>query len=365
MVKIPLMNFDLLKWVDPSSFGYVFLALILNAAVAFLWHKKIYKKLGLKTYEAIQRIHLAETPRLGGLILLLLLTIYTWLHAETKLALILKPSLISMIPLSLVALKEDLFHDVTPMTRLIGLLGSGFLFVINFSGPYPLIEEAFLAPWFKNPLALMIFYPLALTGLANGSNLTDGVHGLCSVIFLSILGSLLFLAYQVSDNTIMMAIWMVMILIATFLSLNYPWGKIFLGDLGAYAIAFLTGMFSIIFFGRHPEISSWFAVLILIYPMTEVAFSMARRCYRGQSIFSADTKHLHIKIFYFLRKIPQLKGYANPMVMPLLSILWLYPLITIPWAFKKPPLTLFFILLFWLIYSVLYRIAPNPQEKNV
>jgi UDP-GlcNAc:undecaprenyl-phosphate GlcNAc-1-phosphate transferase len=359
------MNFNYPQWIDVSSHTYALLAFVLNGLIAILWHQKIYKKLGLKTYEAIQRIHLAETPRLGGLILLFVLAIYTWLHAETKLALILKPCLISMIPLSLVALKEDLLHDVTPMTRLIGLFGSGYLFVVNFSGPYPLIEETFSAPWFKNHLALVIFYPLALTGLANGSNLTDGVNGLCSVIFLSILGSLLFLAYQVSDNTIMMAIWMLMILIATFLSLNYPWGKIFLGDLGAYAIAFLTGMFTIIFFGRHPEISSWFAVLILIYPMTEVAFSMARRYFRGQSIFSADTKHLHIKIFYFLRKIPQLKSYANPTVMPLLSILWLYPLITIPWAFKKPPLTLFFILLFWAIYFVLYRVAPNPQEKNV
>jgi UDP-N-acetylmuramyl pentapeptide phosphotransferase/UDP-N-acetylglucosamine-1-phosphate transferase len=162
----------------------------------------------------------------------------------------------------------------------------------------------------------------------------------------------------------MIPIWMTMILIAAFLIFNYPLGKIFLGDLGAYAIAFLTGMLTIIFFGRHPEISVWFPVLILIYPITEVAFSMLRRLYRGQSIFSADTEHLHIKIFYFLRKIPQLKRYANASVTPVLSLLWIYPLIVIPWVYKKPALILFFIPLFWLIYGLLYFAIHQEDKKS-
>ena len=112
------MNFDLLKWVDPSSFSYVLLALILNAAVAILWHKKIYKKLGLKVYAAIQRIRLAETPRLGGLIIISVLTLYTCFHAESEVATILKLCLWSMLPLVIIALKEDLFQDVRPALRL-------------------------------------------------------------------------------------------------------------------------------------------------------------------------------------------------------------------------------------------------------
>ena len=76
-----------------------------------------------------------------------------------------------------------------------------------------------------------------------------------------------------------------------------------------------------------------------------------------------DTKHLHIKIFYFLRKIPQMKLYANPTVMPLLSVLWVYPLVVTPWAFKKPILILPFILIFCLIYIFLYRATPAPETK--
>ena len=357
------MNFDLLKWVDPSSFGYVFLALILNAAVAILWQKKIYKKLGLKVYAAIQRIHLAETPRLGGLIIVSVLSLYTYFHAEPEVATILKLCLWSMLPLVIVALKEDLFQNVRPALRLVALLASGAFFVTNFGGPYPSFDGTFLDLFFRYPIALFLFYPIALSALANGSNLTDGVNGLCGMIFLSILGSLLFLAYQLGDNTIMMVILMIMMLVGAFLCFNYPSGQIFLGDLGAYVLAFLTGMVTIMFFGRHVNLSPWFAVLILIYPMTEVAFSITRRLYRNQPVFAPDIKHLHIKIFYFLRRIPETKRVANPSVTPLLAVLWIYPLIVTPWAFKKPLLIIPFIFIFLIVYGALYRAIPTPKNK--
>lgn len=358
------MNFYIPQWIDVSSLSYLLLAIFLNGAVAILWHKKIYKKLGLKVYTSIQRIHLAETPRLGGLIMMAVLALFTWINAEPLSASILKLCLLSMTPLILIALKEDLFHNVKPSLRLLTLLGSGVLFVMHFSGPYPHFEGTFLHVFFQKPLALIVFYPVALTALANGSNLTDGVNGLCAAIFLSIFGSLLFLAYQVGDDTIMRAIWIVVMLLASFLCLNYPSGRIFLGDLGAYALAFLAGMLTIIFFGRHPDISPWFAVLILIYPMTEVAFSLVRRLYRGKPVFMPDTRHIHIKIFYFLRNIPQMKGFANPTVTPLLSVLWLYPLIVTPWAFKKPTLIVLFMLIFFMVYGLLYRSIPAPRAKH-
>ena len=357
------MVFNYPQWIDYSFFRYVLLALTLNGLIALLWHQKIYRKLNLKIYQATQKIHLAETPRLGGLIILIVLTFFTLFHAEEKIAFILKPCLLIIVPLFLTALKEDLFHNVKPLLRLIGLLMSGTLFVIIFNGPYPHFEEIFFETWLENHLVILIFYAFALTGLANGSNLTDGVNGLCSFVFLSILGSLLFLSYQVTDDTLAMIILIIMVLITTFLIFNYPWGKIFLGDLGAYAIAFLTGMLTIIFFGRHPEISPWFPVLILIYPITEVVFSMLRRFYSHQSVFAADTKHLHIKIFYFLRKVPQLKRYANASVTPLLTFLWIYPLIVTPWVFKKPTLILFFIPFFWLVYGTLYYLIPHQDKK--
>jgi len=353
------MDHSFSHWIDFALFPFVIGAFFFNAFITYFWHQKVYQKLGLKAYKAIQRIHLNEIPRLGGVVVFVTISLYVWLSADQKIVSILKPCLISQTPLILMSLREDLFHDVRPLLRLIALLASGALFVRNFVGPYPFFDGIFFEGWLKDSIGLYIFYSLALTSLANGSNLTDGVNGLCSFIFLSILSSLLFLAYQVNDETLMMSILIPIILLMTFLIFNYPFGKIFLGDLGAYTIAFLAGMLTIIFFGRHPQISPWIAVLILIYPMTEVAFSIVRRIYQGKSIFMADTKHLHIIIFSFFRKIPKLKRYANSSVTPLLSILWIYPLISIPWVYKKPTLILFFILLFWLIYGIFYFLTSQ------
>ena len=60
-----------MQWFDSSVLIFVGMSFILNGFIAYLWHKKFYQKVGLKSYQAIQRIHLNETPRLGGLVFIL------------------------------------------------------------------------------------------------------------------------------------------------------------------------------------------------------------------------------------------------------------------------------------------------------
>jgi hypothetical protein len=123
-------------------------------------------------------------------------------------------------------------------------------------------------------------------------------------------------------------------------------------------------MLTIILFGRHPEISPWGAVLILIYPATEVVFSLLRRALKGVSIHHADNEHLHLKMFHFFRPQSSYKKMANALVTPILSPLWLFPLIAISWVHQKPLFILIAILLFFLCYGFLYAIVPNVQKKQ-
>jgi UDP-N-acetylmuramyl pentapeptide phosphotransferase/UDP-N-acetylglucosamine-1-phosphate transferase len=208
------------------------------------------------------------------------------------------------------------------------------------------------------------FYILSMVAVANGMNLIDGVHGLCGAVALSILGALLFLSYKTSDVLMLSTIFSVILILIPFLIFNYPYGKIFLGDLGAYSLGLIISMLTIILFGRHPEISPWAAVLILIYPATEVVFSMLRRVMKGISIYHADTAHLHLKFFHFFRPQPAYKKMANALVTPILSPLWLFPLIAISWFHHKPLFIFIAILLFVLCYGLLYAIAPNLQKKK-
>jgi UDP-GlcNAc:undecaprenyl-phosphate GlcNAc-1-phosphate transferase len=359
------MNLHIMQWFDPFVIIFMGLSLVLNSSIAYLWHKKFYKKLGLKSYQAIQRIHLNETPRLGGVIFILSLISYVIFYPANESIQLLKLILICLIPIMITGLKEDLFHNVDPAIRLLSLLFVGWLFRAQFTGPLPNMADV---PLIGKLLALQggvsFFYIMCIVAVANGMNLIDGVNGLCASVSLTILGALLFLSYKTNDLVMVSTIFSVILILIPFLILNYPYGKIFLGDFGAYSLGLIISMLTIIFFGRHPEISPWGAALILIYPATEIIFSMLRRAIKGVSIFHADTSHLHLKFFNFFRPQPAYKKIANALVTPILSPLWLFPLLLITWVYQKPFFICSAIILFIFCYCSLYAFLSNVQKRQ-
>ena len=354
-----------MQFFDFNVLIFLGMSLVLNGLIVYFWHKKFYKKLGLKSYQAVQRIHLNETPRLGGLVFILSLTSFVMYSSSNESIQLLKLILICLIPIIFIGLKEDLFHNVEPAIRLLSLLFVGWLFRVHFTGPLPLMADV---PLIGKLLALQggvsFFYILGMAALANGMNLIDGVNGLCGMVTLSTLAALLFLSYNTSDVVMLSTIFSAILIFIPFLIFNYPYGKIFLGDLGAYSLGLMISMLTIIFFGRHPEISPWGALLILIYPATEVVFSLLRRAMKGVSIFHADKLHLHLKFFYFFRPQSHYKQMANALVTPILSPLWLFPFFAISWFHHKPLFIFIAILLFVLFYGLLYAIVPKVQKNS-
>ena len=354
-----------MQWFDPFVLIFMGMALVLNIGVAYLWHKKFYRNLGLKTYKAIQRIHLNETPRFGGFIFILSLISFVAFSNANESIQLLKIILLSSVPIIFVGIKEDLFHNVEPAIRLLALFFVGWLFRAQFTGPLPVLADI---PVIGKLLLLQggisIFYILSMTAVANGMNLIDGVNGLCGAVALSILSALLFLSYKTADIAMLSLIFSVILFLIPFMLMNYPYGQIFLGDLGAYSLGLIVSMLTIILFGRHPEISPWGAVLILIYPVIEVVFSLLRRIVKGVSIYHPDTAHLHLKLFYFFRPQPHYKKIANALVTPVLSAFWLFPLLTISWVYQKPLFIWIAIILFIALYFMLYTLVPNVQKKN-
>ena len=72
----------------------------------------------------------------------------------------------------------------------------------------------------------------------NGFNFIDGLNGLSSFNFLTILLSIYFLADLYQDE--LTKNWTIFIILLSlfFLVLNFPFGKFFLGDSGSYLYAF-------------------------------------------------------------------------------------------------------------------------------
>ena len=78
-----------------------------------------------------------------------------------------------------------------------------------------------------------------------------------------------------------------------FLLINWPLGKLFLGDGGAYAVGFALAWIAVLILARHPEVSAWAPLLVCGYPILEVVFSILRRRRRGLSPGDPDRLHLH------------------------------------------------------------------------
>jgi UDP-N-acetylmuramyl pentapeptide phosphotransferase/UDP-N-acetylglucosamine-1-phosphate transferase len=342
----------------------MFVSLVLNSLIAYAWHKKFYRKLGLGSYKAIQRIHLNETPRLGGFIFILTLICYVIFSKPSESIFLLKLMLLSLIPILIIGLKEDLFQNVYPITRLLAIILTASFFLKNFNGPLPDLNEiSILSNLFFFQEGIFVFFILSMTAIANGMNLVDGVNGLCASIAIVILSGFLFLSYQTTDNAMLLLILSILLLFIPYILLNYPNGYIFLGDLGAYSLGIILSMIAIIFFGRHPEISVWSGVLIFIYPATEITFSIFRRLSAGTSIFQADTKHLHLCIFNFFRVKSGNKKIANSLVTPVLALLWLFPLLSLTWTYHRSIYSCISIVIFIMVYCIVYTLFSKYTKK--
>lgn len=146
------------------------------------------------------------------------------------------------------------------------------------------------------------FFSIALTlfavgGFSQAMNIVDGFNGLAGVVAVIFLGAIAYVARAVGDEPIMWCALMLGMAIVGFLVLNFPRGLLFLGDGGAYLIGFLIAEFALMLVHRNTEVSPWFALTLLSYPIVETIFSMYRkRVLRGQSPGDPDGLHLHMLI---------------------------------------------------------------------
>lgn len=141
------------------------------------------------------------------------------------------------------------------------------------------------------------FTVFAVTGVAHSMNVIDGLNGLAGVVALLASIGLAIVAAAVGDSFVLSGACVLGASVAGFLAINYPRGRIFLGDGGAYLVGLLLAELSVILVFRNSEVSPWFPLVLLAYPVWETLFSMYRRKIRGQSTGRADALHLHSLVY--------------------------------------------------------------------
>lgn len=115
--------------------------------------------------------------------------------------------------------------------------------------------------------------------------------------------------------------------------MNWPLGKIFLGDGEAYLLGFLLAWMAILLPMRNPQLTAWTTMLVCAYPVLEVAFSVQRRRRReGHHPGQPDKAHLHH--FVHRRLVCQVfpnqsTTLQNGLTSP---FCWLYAALSAGWA---------------------------------
>lgn len=270
-------------------FGALFTSGLLQYLVIDLSHKR---GIFIDDHEADlpQKFHNSPTPRIGGLGIFIG-CFFMMTNAEVGLYIML-----SSVPAFMAGFLEDLYAKISPGRRLIIMVVSAVMSI------YLLDVVVTDYGFFQVPVTIgVVITIVAIIGLINGANLVDGINGLSSGISIIILLTYYFMSTRMLDTDLQFITIISAVSILGFLIFNYPKGRIFLGDGGAYFTGFILAIISILIAIRHEEISPWFILVCLIHPVWEVMFSFFRKATIVRiSPFKPDPHHLHQLIYLYI-----------------------------------------------------------------
>ena len=206
--------------------------------------------------------------------------------------------LISSLPVFLFGVLEDVLKKISPKVRLLAAALSALLVYLLLNVYLTRIGIPYLDNIFEIKLIALCFTIFCIAGVANAINIIDGYNGLASVVSMIIFFAIAYVGFKVNDQFVYTVSFIMIGGIAGFFIWNYPFGKIFLGDGGAYFIGFTIAVLSVMLVKNHPQVSPWFPLLVVIYPVFETVFSIIRRKFhKKHHIDSPDGHHLHQLIY--------------------------------------------------------------------
>lgn len=312
----------------------------------------------------VQKFHTAPVPRIGGVGLFLgLFAVGAWVrYANPDVGIPMLWLLVAGTPAFLGGLTEDLSKRVGAWLRLVLTMVSALLGYWLLGGELTRLDVPGLdlaLRWWPASLLLTV---VAIAGVANAVNIIDGFNGLAAMVCVMIFGALAYVAYWVGDSLLWSSCAAMAGGLLGFLVWNYPRGLIFLGDGGAYFLGFMIGEISVLLVMRHPEVSPWFPMLLVIYPVFETLFSIYRKkVLRGMSPAVPDGVHLHMLIYKRLVRWAVGSREAgdqtqrNALTSPYLWVLSSLAIVPAMLFWRSTPILVSFVVLFALVYMWLYR----------
>lgn len=340
-----------------NQLNVVTFTITLLTSIALVLTQRWHGRFSMDGMPGVQKMHTRPTPRVGGVAAVLGL-LAAYLQAQPNVQALLGPMLLASIPAFAAGFLEDITKKVGVLTRLLATMCSGVL-AWYLTGVAMQNTGLVLLDWLLAYLPLaVLFTAFAVGGVANAVNIIDGFNGLAAGTVAILLGAMGIMALQLGDAPLAIVCFVVAAVALGFGVINWPLGKLFLGDGGAYLLGFIVGWLAVLLPMRHPEINAWATLLVCAYPVLEVAFSVRRRRKReGHHPGQPDKAHLHH--FIHRRLVPKLvasrgevlrNGFTSPFC-------WLYAALPATWAVlfaQNTSMLMLGLALAVLVYGALY-----------
>jgi len=249
-------------------------------------------------------IHDGEKPRVGGVSILITMAVASAVSWSTVAANQAAPIYALLIVSAFtVGFIEDIFGNIPARTR---LLLTSLIVVLTCLVVYLSNDTQ----WLKNnlvslpPVIFVLFFAIGV-GTLHGTNLIDGLNGLAAFWAL---GALIILFHLVNNQPSFSAadkastlgiIAICCFCVCGFLLINFPLGRVFLGDAGAYLIGLLVFLVATLVVTNVSDFRPLFQVAtILSYPLMEIGWTVLRRLFVARvGVFTPDKQHLHSSVF--------------------------------------------------------------------
>jgi UDP-N-acetylmuramyl pentapeptide phosphotransferase/UDP-N-acetylglucosamine-1-phosphate transferase len=327
------------------------------------WHGKF----SLDGTAGIQKFHIEPTPRIGGVAIFLGL-IFAWLASDDGLQDLFGPILSAGLPAFCFGVAEDLTKRVSVRTRLVATMASGTLAwaLTGASVVHTGIVGIDLAlSWV--PFSVL-FTAFAVGGVANSVNIIDGFNGLAGGTVTICLVALGLIAQNCGDGELAKLCFIVCAVTVGFLMVNFPFGKLFLGDGGAYLLGFTLAWLAVTLAYRNPGVSAWAPLLACAYPIFETVFSIARRVWARTHPGQPDSHHLHslINVAVSARLFPNMRAdLRNASVSPISWAIAAVPAaFSVQFASRNGALALCGLFSFMIYLTCYYLVASSSRVRN-
>ncbi len=310
---------------------------------------------------SVQAAHGRPTPRVGGVCIFLSVAAAVFLAPEAVpeggAALLLSAGLLFFS-----GLMEDLGVDIRPRLRLL-MAATASLCAVLVLGTWlprlniPYVDGLLSSPAIGVPVTLFV-----TVSVANGFNFIDGVNGLSG--FTAIIAALVLAGISaVAGQPELGALALILAAaVCGFFAVNYPFGRLFLGDAGAYTLGFFLSWIGVLLLSAAPEVSAWAVLLTVYWPLFDTILAVVRRTGRARATMAPDRLHAHHLVMRSLEILVLGRGrrhLANP-----LTTLVLAPFVAMPplaglLLWNKPLASFLAALLFLGLYAGAYLLLGH------